>query len=401
MLDKTKLKKLYNAFTHYWLWVYKEYLKKECPTAAASITLTSLFAIVPVFLIIINVLNSFDVFNPLSVKIQSFIFDNMLPSTAATVQQYILSLSRSMSSLPIASIFFLLAIIFFTIKNLEGILNKIFSVNKPRPIIQSLLVYWALMTVGPIFFGFVFVSSSYIISTHWISTDLGIEKMLINVVSFLFLVIAFFIIYRILPNTKINSRSALTASLFVAIIFSIAKKVFSLYIMYVPTYSLLYGSLSLIPIFILWMYICWQIVLIGAVMMKGLQLVKINLEFSKSNRRDDLTIAVSILKQLYESQKNLDNAVSIDELYKAVGAHAFDKFKNIVHSLEKSKMIRISFDNLCYSTCDVTTLKVACLYDALEPTINFRVTSSAEINKIKTSLEKSLQITIKDCFTKV
>ncbi|APC97587.1 YihY family inner membrane protein [Francisella frigiditurris] len=398
MPNTALLKKYILIFKNYWTWVFKEYFRKECPTAVSALTLTSLFAFVPTFLIIINILNTFEVFTPLSQKIQQFIFDNMLPSTASTVQDYIVSLSRKVSSLPILSVIFLLAIIFFMIKNLEIILNKIFYVKRARSILQSFLVYWALMTIGPIFFGFVFISSTYLLSMSWIVTDMGVEQYIINFTSFLFLVAAFFVVYRILPNTKVSSRSAFIASLFVAVVFTIAKRLFSLYIFYVPTYSVIYGSLSLIPIFILWVFITWHITLVGAVMMKGLELLSVNVHFTKEVKRDNLTIVINLLRELYEHQRMLKGGVALSKLYSKLAIADYDKVKLVLHRLDDANIIRIDSNEICYLNCDIKNLKLLEVYNLFVDTLNFKTSNIRKINQIKVELQKNLNIKVYDCF---
>lgn len=79
-----------------------------------------------------------------------------------------------------------------------------------------------------------------------------------------------------------------------AIVFSIAKKLFALYMFYVLTYSVIYGSLSLIPIFILWVFVAWQITLLGAVMIKAIQYMEVILDFKKEVKRDDLLVCVCL-----------------------------------------------------------------------------------------------------------
>ncbi|GAB4222754.1 MAG: YihY family inner membrane protein [Francisella sp.] len=385
-------------FKSYWLWVFREYINKDCPTVAASITLTSLFAIVPSFFIIINILGAFNAFNSLSINLQNFLFENMIPETAKTVQHYITNISHKMTSLPITSMIILLVIIFLMIKRLELILNKIFYANKQRPIIQSLLVYWTLMTMGPLLMGFVFFSSTYIISMAWFVKDMGIEKYLLNALSIIFLTAGFFVVYKILPNTQIKSKTALIVSFFVAICFSIAKKIFALYMIYVPTYSVVYGSLSLIPIFILWVFIAWQITLLGAVMIKAIQYMEITLDLNKEIKRDDLSICVCMLRELYMYQKELKNGISIDYMYKKVAVASCDKVKDLLYALEKANIIRISNQDICYLNCDVFNIKLSDIYLACNPTINFKTSSIKKINTIKSKLYEQLNIKLYECF---
>ncbi|QIV95123.1 YhjD/YihY/BrkB family envelope integrity protein [Allofrancisella frigidaquae] len=391
-------KKYLLVFKNYWIWVFKEYVRKDCPTVAASMTLISLFAIVPTFFIIINILNIFNVFNSLSSNIQTFLFENMLPATAATVQEYILSISNNMTSLPVLSVFFLVLIIFLMIKNLEMTLNKIFFVKKSRPMIQSLLVYWALMTMGPLLLGFVFISSTYILSMAWFFDGIGAKQYFLNSLSITFLTAGFFVVYKILPNTKINSWIALVVALFVTIVFFIAKRIFSLYMFYVPTYSVIYGSLSLIPIFILWVYVIWHITLLGAVMIRAIQYMKITLDFKKEVKRDDLSIGINILKELYLAQKEQLDGILIDDIYKKMSVADYDKIKKVLYALESSSIIRIDANDKCFINCDIFGISLHQVYLAFRPTLNFKTSSFRKINAIKSQLYKELDVKLYECF---
>lgn len=391
-------KKYFSIFKNYWIWVFKEYIRKDCPTVAASITLSSLFAIVPAFFIIINILDTFNVFNSFSGNIQQFLFSNMLPDTANTVQEYIVNISKQMTALPIVSVFFLIVLIFMMIKRLEKTLNKIFYVQKPRSIVQSLLVYWTLMTVGPLLLGFVFISSTYVISMAWIFNDVGIEKYLLGGLSVLFLTGGFFVVYKILPNTKINSWIALFASFLVAVLFTIAKKLFSLYMFYVPTYSVIYGSLSVIPIFILWVFVAWHITLLGSVMIRAMQYMRVSLDFNEENKSDDLSISINILRELHLAQKDLVDGVAMDCIYKNTGITDYDKIKHILYLLERQNIVRIDSADKCYLNCDVFDLSLKKIYSAFHPTLNLKDTEVEKLNAVKSQLNNDLDIKLSDCF---
>ncbi|AJC48542.1 YihY family inner membrane protein [Allofrancisella guangzhouensis] len=397
-IDVRLYKKYLLVFKNYWIWVLKEYVRKDCPTVAASMTLISLFAIVPTFFIIINILNVFNVFSSLSSNIQTFLFDNMLPATAATVQEYILSISDKITSLPVVSVLFLMLIIFLMIKRLEITLNKIFYVKKARPMVQSLLVYWALMTMGPLLLGFVFISSTYILSMTWFFNGIGIKQYFLNTLSLTFLTAGFFVVYKILPNTKINSWIAFVVALFVAMVFFIAKRIFSLYMIYVPTYSVIYGSLSLIPIFILWVYVTWHITLLGAVMIRAIQYMKITLDFKKEVKRDDLTIGVNVLKELYLAQKEQLDGILIDDIYKKMSVADYDKVKKILYALEGNSIIRMDANDRCFINCDIFDISLRQVYLTFNPTLNFKTSSFRKINSIKSQLYKSLDAKLYECF---
>lgn len=398
MFDIKLYKKYLLVLKNYWIWVFKEYVRKDCPTVAASITLASLFAIVPAFFIIINILNAFNAFSALSQSLQDFLFQNMLPATATTVQQYITSISDNMTSLPVTSVIVLLVVIFLMIKRLEKTLNKIFYVNRQRPLVQSLLVYWALMTVGPLLMGFVFVSSTYILSMTWFFKGVGVEKYLLNFLSVIFLTGGFFVVYKILPNTRINSKVALLAAFFVAIVFSLAKKIFSVYMLYVPTYSVIYGSLSIIPIFILWVFITWHITLLGAVMIRAIQYMRVTLDFKKEVRRDDLSISINMLRELHVAQRKLKDGLTIENIYKKMAVADYDKVKRVLYDLESASLIRVTAQDICYLNCDVFDVSLHSIYLAFNPTINFNTSSSRKLNAIKSDLYEDLNIKLYECF---
>jgi membrane protein len=391
-------KKYLSIFKNYWIWVFKEYVRKDCPTVAASITLSSLFAIVPAFFIIINILDTFNVFNSFSGNIQQFLFSNMLPDSANTVQEYIVSISKQMTALPVVSVFFLLVLIFMMIKRLEKTLNRIFYVQKSRSIVQSLLVYWTLMTVGPLLLGFVFVSSTYVLSMTLIFNEIGVEKYLLGGLSLLFLTGGFFVVYKILPNTKINSWIALLAAFLVAVLFIVAKKLFSVYMFYVPTYSVIYGSLSLIPIFILWVFVLWHITLLGSVMIRAMQYMRVSLDFNEESKSDDLSTSITILRELYLAQKNLIDGITMDCIYKNTGITDYDKIKNILYILERQNIIRIDGADTCYLNCDVFDISLQKIYSAFHPTLNLKNTEVEKLSAVKSKLNSDLDIKLYDCF---
>ncbi|AXA34504.1 YihY family inner membrane protein [Francisella adeliensis] len=398
MFDIKLYKKYLPVFKNYWIWVIKEYLRKDCPTVAASMTLASLFAIVPTFFIIINILNTFNVFNHLSGEIQQFLFSNMLPDTANTVQQYIVSISSKMTTLPVTSVFVLLIVIFMMIKRLEKTLNKIFYVKKQRSLVQSLLVYWALMSMGPLLLGFIFISSTYVLSMTFYFKDVGLEQYLLSALSLMFLTGGFFVVYKILPNTKISSSIALASAFMIAIVFTVAKKIFSLYMIYVPTYSVIYGSLSLIPIFILWVYLTWHITLLGSVMIRAIQYMKITFDFKREVKNDDLSISINMLSELYKAQKDLSNGVSIDDLYKRLDIADYDKIKSILYTLEEQNIVRIGAHDICYLNCDVFDLSLRKIYIAFNPTLSLKNSCVTALNTVKSDLYQDLDIKLYDCF---
>jgi len=393
-----KVKYYFKRFQSYWVWVFREYFRKDCMKSSATLTLTSLFAFVPLFLIIVNVLSLFNTFNGVSQKLQNFIFENTLPSSASMIESYINNLFQKMNSLPILSILFLFLVIYFMIKNLELVLNKIFYVRRQRPVIQGFLTYWSLMTLGPILLGVGFIISSYLLSLNVVSSDIGMEKYVLMLISFLFSTLTLLVIYAVLPYTKVNIAHALIVSIIIALVFDASRTIFSYYIITVPTYSIIYGSLSLIPIFILWVYISWQIFLLGAVMLTGISLFKYD-EF-EHKYEDDLTLVVKILEILAQHQKTKEKGLTTHQICKMIKIPAYSNAKNIIIILYNKNIIQTDNENRHYLCSNLQDISLLELYNYLQVNLILSESSSIynkKLDSIKLKIKNNLEISVDEC----
>ena len=137
----------------------------------------------------------------------------------------------------------------------------------PRPIAQRVLVYWAAVTLGPLVLGISLSLTSYAISASrgFVGALPGGVSLLLNTIEFALLAAGMAGLFHYVPNVHVRWRHAIAGGLFVSVGFEVAKKALGWYLGQVPTYAMVYGAFATVPIFLVWIYLGWVIVLLGAV----------------------------------------------------------------------------------------------------------------------------------------
>ncbi len=204
-----------------------------------------------------NILSISPVFKGISDQIQQFVFKNFVAASAQTVQHHIQTFINQTATLSVPNTLFLFITAVLMIFALERSFNKIWQVKKPRNIVQAFLMYWAVLTLTPILIGAGLVMSSYFLSFHLIQTGLMVFPYILTFLTFMLL-------YTVVPNCKVKIRYAASGALIATILFELAKYGFTQYIAFFPTYKLIYGAIATIPIFLIWLYLSWLIILFGA-----------------------------------------------------------------------------------------------------------------------------------------
>ena len=156
---------------------------------------------------------------------------------------------------------------------IDRTLGQIWRVSRQRPWGQRVLIYWAGITLGPLLLGGSLAISSYLFTGYlsglgdWLPVSV---RNLLDLVEFCLLVACVTGLYYYLPNTRVDWRHALTGGVVVAVGLELAKKVLALYLAQMPTYSAIYGAFSAVPILLVWIYVAWVVVLLGAVVTASL-----------------------------------------------------------------------------------------------------------------------------------
>lgn len=245
-----------------------------CPTRAASLAFTTLLSIVPLVIFIFYILSFFPALQATGKQVEQFIVHNFVASSATIISQQLqnfVSQVHVLSWTTISSLaFFALLLIF----NIVAAVNGVWHVTFHRDSVISFFFYFIIIIVAPIVFAVLLLFSSYLTTlpllSHFVEIDV-VRKPLISISPFLieFLVFSFF--HWVIPSCRVIFRYALIAGFITTVLFEIAKWGFVLYFHYFSTYRLVYGALASIPIFFVWIYLSWIIIILGALICQLLQ----------------------------------------------------------------------------------------------------------------------------------
>ncbi len=235
---------------------------------ASSLTFTTILALVPFFTVALAVFTAFPIFGKLQGALQRWLVSSLVPdSISRQVLGYLTQFAAKASSLGVAGFSILLVTALALILTIDRTLNDIWRVQRLRPLGQRVLIYWAAITLGPLLMGASLAVTSYVMSASGGLVNRVPDGVQLLFDSFQFMALAggMAALYHYVPNTPVRWRHAWAGGFFVAVCIELAKKVLALYLSKVPTYSMVYGAFATLPILLVWIYVAWVIVLLGAV----------------------------------------------------------------------------------------------------------------------------------------
>ncbi len=294
------MRQRFNDVVEFWRFLLRRFLADHGPNSAAALTYTTLFAVVPMMTVTFAMLSAIPAFQGVGEEIQNFIFRNFLPSSGETVQEYLKNFTIQARQLTWIGVVLLAVTAFAMLVTVEKALNTIWRVRQPRRGVSSFLLYWAILSLGPLLLGAGFAVSTYVTSLSLISGPDAVigAQTLLRFMPLLSSVAAFTLIYAAVPNARVPLKHALLGGVFTAVLFEVAKMLFGLYVRLFPGYQLIYGAFATVPLFLLWIYLSWLIVLFGA------ELV-CNLSSSRHWRRravPKLLVVLGVLRVFHDSQ---------------------------------------------------------------------------------------------------
>ena len=235
---------------------------------ASSLTFTTVISLVPLVTVMLALFTAFPMFAKFQKSLQQYLVESLVPDNIARpVLQTLTSFAGKANHLGTAGLVMLLVTALALVFTIDRTLNGIWRVPKPRPLAQRVLVYWAAMTLGPLLLGISLTMTSYAISVSKgiVGSLPGGVGLLLGLIEFSLLAAGMAGLFRYVPNTHVRWAHAWAGGLFVSIGFEVAKRLLAWYVSSVPTYSVVYGAFAALPIFLLWIYLGWVIVLLGAV----------------------------------------------------------------------------------------------------------------------------------------
>jgi membrane protein len=252
------------------------FVSDACGQSASALTYMTLFAVVPVMTLMFSMFSVVPAFQGLENKIQALIFNHFLPQSGAEIQQYLTEFSNQARKLSILGAIILLVTSYLMLANIEKTFNKIWGNTSCRRGLYSFLLYWGVLSIGPLLIGIGLAIHAYLIAFQLTVNEidaLGIIASILKILPWLFTWGAFSFLFIAIPNCKISHRNALIGGLITSILFELAKIGFSIFISY-SSYTNIYGVFAIFPIFLIWIYLMWIIVLAGAEIVRSLETFK-------------------------------------------------------------------------------------------------------------------------------
>jgi membrane protein len=282
---------------------------------ASSLTFTTTIAMVPFFTVALALFTVFPMFATMQGRVQRWLIESLIPDNIARqVLGYLNTFASKASGLGVAGLLVLLATAFALILTIDKTLNNIWRVRRPRPFAQRVLIYWAAITLGPLVLALSLSTTAYVfsISREWVGR--GMLKLVFDTFEFVLLAGGMASLYHYVPNTRVKWGHAWAGGFFVAATIEIAKRVLAYYLSLVPTYSVLYGAFATVPILLIWIYVAWVIVLLGAVIAAYLPSLLSGVARRGGFPGWPLQLAVEALQQLAQAKATAAKGLGAAEL---------------------------------------------------------------------------------------
>lgn len=285
--------------------------------SASSLTFTTVLAMVPLFAVGLAVFSAFPVFGKFQDTIQRWLIESLVPeSIARQVLSYLTQFSLKASRLGTAGLVAVLLSAVFLMVTIERTLGQIWRLQRQRPLPQRVLLYWSAITLGPLLLGSSLAATSFVVtaSRDVVNVLPGSTRWLLDGFEFLMLTACVSGLYFYVPYTRVRWRHAITAGFLVAASLEVAKKLMAFYLLEVPTYSLVYGAFAAVPILLVWIYVTWLLVLLGAVLASSLPELGRQAWRKPEGAGWSFRLALEVLAELNAAKVTERRGRSVDEL---------------------------------------------------------------------------------------
>lgn len=249
---------------NYYLFIrdfFKDLFDDKLGHYASSLSWSTLFSIIPLLVILLAIFTKMPYFQSMYSQVEELIFTNLMPTDSKVIMKYINTFMQNSDKLGYVGAFYVIfaAILFF--KNYDYIVNDIFSTPK-RTILQAVKTYLLLLLIIPVLMATSLFLSSFI-QSYLDKTTFTSFIHLYSFIPYFIIWMMFYVAYQLSANTRIEISAALTSSFIASLIWYLSKSAFIFYVLHNQTYASIYGSISTILFFFLWIYISWAIFIHG------------------------------------------------------------------------------------------------------------------------------------------
>ncbi|TMO85989.1 virulence factor BrkB family protein [Pseudoalteromonas ruthenica] len=263
---KAQLSIWVKAQPRWWRYFFTRCMEDQITVNAGYLAYVTLLSLVPLIAVGVAIFSAFPGFEDTRIAIESFIFNNMVPTSTDVIKEHIGAFTGNANKMTAVGVSFLAVVALFLIRNIDLTLNRIWRIKKKRPAVISFAIYWMVLSLGPVLLGLSIGATSYIVSLVSFADGgiPGFSGFVLKSLPYVISTVGFVMLYTLVPNTRVPFRAAVPGAIFAALLFELTKKGFAMYISHFPSYEVIYGALATVPILFVWVYLSWAVVLLGA-----------------------------------------------------------------------------------------------------------------------------------------
>ena len=311
----------------------RQYTEDRCRESAAALTYATLFALVPVLTVTYAILAAIPALQEVGGELQEWMLDYFVPEVGTQVQYYLTEFSRQATNLTAVGGAVLLVTALVMLRTIENTMNRIWKVSRPRSGVTAILMYWAVLTLGPLLLGAGLGISSYLTSVAVVADTvemLGGMRFWLAVLPVFLTTVLLALLYVVVPNCHVPLRQGLIGAFVAALLFELAKGGFALFVRMAPTYEVVYGAFAAVPLFLLWVFLSWAIVLAGAELVRALVIFR-----EQRAEVPWLQALLRVLEVLWRRQQagELLRSSTLRDTLRDAGAVRWDEVRNLLMDL--------------------------------------------------------------------
>ena len=246
--------------------MWHRFLDDRLFESAGALSFTTVFALVPLSMVVFGILSAFPVFKDWSSQLSDYIFSNFVPSSARAVEKYLQQFSANAGKLTTAGVIALVVSLLITLTSVEATFNRIWRVKTARTKFSRFIVYWTVLTRGALVAATSLALSARFFALPLFATAPGrvVESVMLRFAPMAIELLSFAAIFRVVPHRTVKWRHALVGALLSVLLFELVKWGITLYLGKFGSYQKIYGPLAFIPILLMWIFLGWVSILFGA-----------------------------------------------------------------------------------------------------------------------------------------
>ena len=290
---------------------------KKIPQIAASLTYTSVLGLVPFLAVVLSLFTAFPLFADFQEALEQFLADNLMPPAVSdNIMAYLNQFAEKATGLTAVGSLALIVTSIMLLRTVDDAFNNLWNVKKQRPLRQRVLVYWAIISLGPILTGASLWASALlarrsaeVVEGLPVSVDIALSLF-----PLIATILGFAVLFFIVPNRGIRWRDALIGATVTALLLTALREGFAYYLTRFPSYTIIYGAFATIPIFLLWIYLSWLVILAGAMLTSILPSIRQRRWAQTHYAGDQFIDALKVLQALWNRDKDVQPRLGVAAL---------------------------------------------------------------------------------------